>query len=217
MSLYDDLGVEPTATEDEIKAAYRKKATRSHPDRGGDAAEFKKAANAFGVLSDPAKRQRYDDTGLESDDDEPGNRAAQLIVAAFRDVMMDTLRRNIDPKQPNLVALVRQRLQTDLGKNETQAKDAAEALKAMEDVRDRFSAKEGESILKKAVQHDMDGVRKQIDSCNAQVAVLTEALKMVANEQYRCDGGGFPKQSTLFRHPNNPMFGSWTTTSTEWP
>ncbi|MDT0632872.1 molecular chaperone DnaJ [Rubrivirga sp. S365] len=64
---YDVLGVARTATPDEIKKAYRKKALQFHPDRNpGDAeaeSSFKEAAEAYEVLSDEGKRARYDRFG----------------------------------------------------------------------------------------------------------------------------------------------------------
>jgi DnaJ family protein A protein 2 len=62
---YDLLGVSKNATESEIKKAFRKKALKEHPDRGGDAEKFKKASEAYEVLSDADKRQLYDRHGKE--------------------------------------------------------------------------------------------------------------------------------------------------------
>lgn len=64
---YEILGVAKSASEDEIKKAYRKKAIQYHPDKnpGDKAAEekFKEAAEAYEVLSSAEKRQRYDQFG----------------------------------------------------------------------------------------------------------------------------------------------------------
>ena len=64
---YEILGVTKTASADEIKKAYRKKAIQYHPDKNpGDKEseeKFKEAAEAYEILSDEQKRQRYDQYG----------------------------------------------------------------------------------------------------------------------------------------------------------
>jgi len=74
---YEVLEVSKTATQDEIKKAYRKKAIQYHPDRnpGDEVAEgkFKEAAEAYEVLSDPQKRAQYDQFGFAGVSGAAGN------------------------------------------------------------------------------------------------------------------------------------------------
>lgn len=73
---YEILSVERTASGDEIKSSYRKLAMKYHPDRnpGNHEAEemFKECAEAYEILSDPNKRQRYDQFGHQGVSGGPG-------------------------------------------------------------------------------------------------------------------------------------------------
>lgn len=61
---YEVLGVGKSASDDEIKKAFRKKAIEHHPDKeGGDEAKFQELNEAYEVLKDERKRQRYDQFG----------------------------------------------------------------------------------------------------------------------------------------------------------
>ena len=60
MDHYNTLGVAKNATSDEIKKAYRKLASQHHPDKGGDKAKFQDIQAAYDTLSNPDKRQQYD-------------------------------------------------------------------------------------------------------------------------------------------------------------
>ncbi len=60
---YDILGVSKNASPDEIKSAFRKKAHEFHPDKGGDESKFKEINEAYQVLGNAEKKQRYDQFG----------------------------------------------------------------------------------------------------------------------------------------------------------
>ena len=60
---YDILGISKSASADEVKKAFRKLAVKYHPDKGGDETKFKEINEAYEVLKDSSKRQRYDQFG----------------------------------------------------------------------------------------------------------------------------------------------------------
>ncbi len=75
-NLYQTLGVSQSASDDEIRKAYRKLAKTCHPDTkpGDKAAEerFKAISRAYAILGDPAKRKRYDKGQIDADGNERG-------------------------------------------------------------------------------------------------------------------------------------------------
>jgi len=62
---YDILGVARDAGEEQIKAAYRKRAKAAHPDSGGDSDAFARSPKAYQRLLDPVRRKVFDDTGYD--------------------------------------------------------------------------------------------------------------------------------------------------------
>jgi DnaJ family protein A protein 2 len=77
---YDILGVAKNATADEIKKAFRRKALKEHPDKGGDPEKFKELAMAHEVLSNPEKRELYDRYG------EDGIKDGGAMPSGFGDI-----------------------------------------------------------------------------------------------------------------------------------
>jgi curved DNA-binding protein CbpA len=82
-SLYEELGVSPNASPEEIKAAYRRRARETHPDAGGKREEFQKVQHAYEVLGDDERRRHYDETGDDGTQSEQVPKAAQIIAQEF--------------------------------------------------------------------------------------------------------------------------------------
>jgi len=69
---YELLGVQKTASQEEIKKAFHKLAHKHHPDKGGDEKKFKEINEAYQVLSDTQKRAQYDQYGRVFDQNGAG-------------------------------------------------------------------------------------------------------------------------------------------------
>lgn len=84
---YEILGVPEDANNDDIKAAYRKKAKDTHPDvEGGNSEQFQRVHSAFVTLSDSSKRAKYD-SGDTSEDINPYGVALNRILAVFQEIV----------------------------------------------------------------------------------------------------------------------------------
>src|SRR2546421_1998908 len=100
---YKALGVSPSATEREIKAAYRKLSKQHHPDANkGSEEKFKDISAAYDVLRDPARRKEYDEVRAMGPMANPfgagagagGNGfTANFLVGAVSDLLGDPFRR----------------------------------------------------------------------------------------------------------------------------
>lgn len=85
---YDVLGVAQDATQDEIKQAWRRKASEAHPDRdGGDAEAMARINQAYEVLGDPERRQNYDAGGEGSKATEIEEKVTKALVTLISKVL----------------------------------------------------------------------------------------------------------------------------------
>ncbi|MDK4729372.1 DnaJ domain-containing protein [Rhizobium phaseoli] len=179
-SLYDTLGVAKDATADAIKKAFRSKAKKAHPDAGDDPKDFHALVKANDILSDPEKRQRYDDTGDIDDQVDTTDSQAMSIIAAFVDRFLN----DKDARYKNMIA----DLKKTIGDEITTAKRSIEEGRAYElralDVRKRVKGKKGAALIGRMVDGQVENARRVIASLEQQIAVRARALNLVDDAEF---------------------------------
>lgn len=93
MNYYQILGVDETASQDEIKRAYRKLAAINHPDRGGDTSKFQEISQAYDTLGDPDKRSIYD-AQRNASNGFGGGTSFHFTGGNFGDIFNEVFKRN---------------------------------------------------------------------------------------------------------------------------
>lgn len=135
-NFYSTLGVDKSATPDELRKAYRKKAMETHPDRDGGSDEaFKAVQRAGDVLLNPQARKEYDETG-RAPGDEPSLRDR---VQAMMDDMLDKLG---EPDFHKILKAIKRDLTRERHMLEKELGTAQTNLKTFENSLTKFTADE---------------------------------------------------------------------------
>ena len=184
IDLYRVLGVRRGASSEDIRRAYRRRAKVSHPDSGGSAGAFGELATAHAVLSDPDRRQRYDDTGqielprpntLDACAIEVIAQKLGLIIHAEQDLMAldigslidGAIREDMAQRQSNIAS-------------QTHAIERAARLRA----RIKRKANDKDNMLAKVLDWHEASIRDQIKKNEAAVASMQRALEILVDYSF---------------------------------
>lgn len=102
MEYYKTLNVSKDASSEEIKKSYRKLALKEHPDKGGDAEKFKEISLAYDVLSDPEKRENYDNGGNGNIDNHSHFNPNDIFQQFFGGMEQNNQRNNIIKRKTHI-------------------------------------------------------------------------------------------------------------------
>ena len=178
MNLYAILDLQPTATYQQIKQAFRKKAKQHHPDKGGSSKDFDAIMRANIVLSDPDRRRKYDATG-EVDDDAVDNTHAKA-VSAIVGVISAIVGQHPDPVSLDLVAEVRKFFKQQITQHTVNQAAPRAAAEKMRKVEKRFKVKPRAAMIKlallaqaKAADEQVAAMEREIIHCRLCLELLT--------------------------------------------
>jgi curved DNA-binding protein CbpA len=195
--LYEELGVDRGATQDDIKRAFRSQARKNHPDNGGDKEKMQALIAAYEVLGDEERRQRYDETG----DTGSGNRRSveqtigQMLDEAFMQDGQDPIR------------WIKNRIDAGRSQFKMQSENVELRIKKIQGKLDKFKKanaktknRAGYDLVCIGLQRNIELMHQESKGCLAEVAFATEMLTFLNDLQ---ESGGEYRD-----------FGSWGSVGT---
>lgn len=176
---YATLGVAPDASVDDIKRAYRRAARHAHPDRGGNHERMQALNEAKDVLTDPARRARYDagEDGQASTEEEA---ARALILQLFAEA--------VDINKDDPVEGVREALQTGRTGAAVKATMLRRSINRLESQRNRVRAKTERNVYLDVIEARIASARADIAGMESTERTASLALEILAAE-YECGPG----------------------------
>lgn len=170
MTRYDTLGVGKDASPDAIKKAYRKRASKAHPDKGGTAEEMAKVNRALEVLSDPQRRDDYDRTGSDGQ--------TMTVAQEAEDLLMGAMSKHLDVKQGMFIKVVDEQLnQMALQLRGMQTNGAAER-KRLQKRRDAIDCTSERNLAAMVIDQKLAGIDRDEATQKRMGEVLAAAREL---------------------------------------
>lgn len=193
-SLYEILGIDPTASKEDVKKAYHKKAQETHPDKeGGSQEAFLEVSRAYKILSDEEKRNTYDETGEESEDREMNPR--HMVLQIFLEVISNP---GFNPKlmdafesTKQTIELRQKQIKNEMSKNSQQKTKYEEIVSRLEKAPETLKHMVEDMVRRHGEMHE-----QFIKNLNLGV----EMLEILKEFKYRVD-----TQSVMNNNPGETM------------
>jgi curved DNA-binding protein CbpA len=185
VSLYETLGTWPNASHEDLRAAYRRLASKHHPDRkDGDVAKFQEIQKAWRILGDPKTRKRYDDTGDESDaDDRPPELIEQernlVLERKARADLIELMKKALQEDERDCVAYVRRHLEQVKANAMQMLNQGKEAEHKLTKRRGKIKVRKGENLMHAIIDDTLRNIRKQRAELSELLALRLEVLRQL--------------------------------------
>ena len=182
---YKTLGVERTASTEEIKTAHRKTVKRAHPDVGGSTDSFHEAQRAYLVLSDQILRQRFDETG--DVDEIKADNLTQMAMSLISNMLMQILDGEADPFQHDLIEPMRVSIKKGIGQQEAKVRKMQVAQNRAIKMRGRFKRQKGKNDMESLLEWHEKNIAKTLVELGGAVMVGKKALDILKDYEFQKD------------------------------
>lgn len=170
--LYKTLRIKKTASNSDIKSAYRSRAGETHPDKGGNTKEFSEVSLAYKILSDAKRRLIYDTTGSYQENTENliNVKAMELLTQSF----LDLINSNDNILTIDIFRVIHQNLSAYKQQNNTTILKQQARLSLLEKVRAKIK-------FSKAKETDFlfTALEEQIKCCNLNILLGEENIQII--------------------------------------
>jgi curved DNA-binding protein CbpA len=180
MNPYDILGISKDSTPEEIKSKYKSLAQQHHPDKGGDPTTFKEIKEAYELLIDPIRKERYDKTGKFDKHQNFRDEALEHLSRLFLHVV-----NNINPDHDNLVIIMKNETRNEISVINNNIEVCKNHIKKLEKIIKKIKKKnDGENLLQMFTQNQLNGRLNELHNFYRQIQILELMLRMLEDYQY---------------------------------
>ena len=183
MNLYDELGLSPRCTFDEIKQRYRALAQQHHPDKGGNENKFKKIKLAYEVLSDPSRRTDYDATGKIEEDVPIRTEALQELAGLTSHCIA-----KINPDHDDLIFAMKREIEDNVHQIKDNIITCNGFIIKLNIILNKVNRKkEGENFIKSIVKDQIKFREGELKNFNHKIKVFNYMKEILEDYYYGLD------------------------------
>ena len=190
IDLYAELGVarDPPPTVAQIRASYRRRAKRAHPDGGGSVEEFQRVTQALAVLTDEKRRRVYDETGKIEDAvlDDLDARAMQFLFGQIDFVIGQIEARGLFLDDVDVVGDVRRGFDEKLRQIDGMVRKIKQNKEMAEKVAAKFRAKRGKTDrIGPMYKAKAAGFAQNLVACERDREMVNRAIQILAEHEFQ--------------------------------
>lgn len=186
MTLYDDLGVPKDIDTEKIKSIFRTRAKETHPDKGGDPAQFRNLVRAYNILSDPDKRRRYDN-GENPESINQSNSAEHQALGMVYTIFNSIIDQDIDLTHSNLFEIMQSAIKSNQENIKNHRTAAKIKIEKYQNILNRIKKNDKSQCFIDILQDKIKKSNGQIIEMDTNLKICDIALKLIEGCGYQCE------------------------------